>query len=263
MNDALSDPYAEIAAFYDLEHAAFAEDLDLYQNVAQVVGDPILELGCGSGRVLVPLAQLGFRVTGVDQSKPMLERAERAVRAAAIGDRVTLVEGAMADAAAAPGGPFGLVLAPLNGLLHLAEPAAQRAALASAHRALDPRGLLVLDLLNPTPEALRSFDGSVVLEGNWALPEGGRVAKFSSRRLRESEQRIETELWYDVEDAAGNLRRVRTSYPMRYLHRAEVELLLELAGFAEWEMYGGYDLEPYSDGADRLIVLAEVTASAR
>ncbi len=263
MSETVPDAYAEIAALYDLEHASFEADLDLYRNVAEAVGDPILELGCGSGRVLVPLAELGFRVTGLDRSAPMLRRAADAVARAGVADRVTLVEGSMDESVAAPDGPFGLVLAPLNGLLHLTDPAAQRAALASARRALDPRGQFVLDLFNPTPEALRAFDGAVVAEASWELPDGTRVDKISSRRHHPAEQRIETDLWYDLLAPDGGLRRVRTSYPMRYLHRAELELLLELTGYAEWELYGGYELEPFEDGSDRLIVLAEATPSRR
>ena len=263
MGEKAPDAYAEIAALYDLEHAPFEADLDLYRNVAEAVGDPILELGCGSGRVLVPLAELGFRVTGLDRSLAMLTRAAEAAASAGVAERVTLIEGAMEEADATAGGPFGLVLAPLNGLLHVVTAAGQRAALASARRALDPRGQLVLDVFNPTPEALRAFDGTVVAEGSWNLPDGSQVDKFSSRRHHATEQRIETDLWYDLLAPDGGLRRVRTSYPLRYLHPSEMELLLELTGYAEWALYGGYELEPFDDSSDRLVVLAEATPSRR
>jgi hypothetical protein len=49
---------------------------------------------------------------------------------------------------------------------------------------------------------------------------------------------------------------------MRYVHRAELELLLELAGFVEWQVYGSYELDPYDDQSDRLLVIAEVTPSS-
>jgi SAM-dependent methyltransferase len=61
----LDDPYAELPELYDLEHAGLTEDIDLYLRLAEVVGDPILELGCGTGRVLGPLAAAGNRITGV------------------------------------------------------------------------------------------------------------------------------------------------------------------------------------------------------
>jgi len=259
--DRPDDPYAEIAELYDLEHGGYDEDLDLYRNIAESVGDPILELGCGSGRVLIPLAEAGYRVTGLDASRPMLDRAKRAAAAAGVGDRVLWHRGPMADAERAPGGPFGVVLIALNGLLHLPTPGAQRATLAAARRALDPRGQLVLDLLSPTPEALRALDAGIAHEGSWGLADGTRVDKFASRRLSPARQLIETELWYDLTTADGSLRRIRTAYPLRYVHLAELALMLELAGFAEWQVYGSYELDPYDDGCERLIVLAEATAS--
>jgi SAM-dependent methyltransferase len=255
------DPYAAIASLYDLEHAGFADDLDLYRSLARVVGDPILELGCGTGRLLVPLAAAGHHLTGLDASAPMLERAAIAAADAGVASRVTLRQGTMAEADHAPGGPFGLVIVALNGLLHLPTAAEQRAALVAARRALDPRGQLVLDLLNPTPEALQGLDHGLAHEGSWRLADGSRVDKFSTRRLRPVEQRIDVDLWYDQITPDGTVRRTVTNFTLRYLHAAELELMLELAGFAEWQLYGSYDLDPYDETAERLIVTAEVTPS--
>jgi SAM-dependent methyltransferase len=254
------DPYAEIADLYDLEHGEFADDLDLYLNLALMVGDPVLEVGCGTGRLLRPLAAAGHRLSGLDRSSVMLDRARSALARERLSERVALVTGDMTEAAAAPGGPFGLVIVALNGLLHLESLAQQRAALVALRGALDPRGQLVLDVLNPTPEALRALEG-IHHEGTWIRADETRVDKFSSRRISPAEQTIRTELWYDLTAPNGSLRRVATSFTMRYLHRAELELLLELAGFVEWQVYGGYDLEPFDDGSERLIVTAEVTAA--
>ena len=53
------DPYAELPEVYDLEHTSFGDDIELYLRLVEVVGDPALELGCGSGRILLPLAEAG------------------------------------------------------------------------------------------------------------------------------------------------------------------------------------------------------------
>jgi SAM-dependent methyltransferase len=259
------DAYAELPELYDLEHAGFMEDIELYLRLAEVVGDPILELGCGTGRVLAPLAAAGHRVTGVDRSRPMLDQARSALngqeRDGDIWQRVTLSHGSMTEAEGAPGGPFGLVIFSLNGLMHLSNMAAQRAALTSARRALDPRGMLVIDLLNPTPELLATLDGRVQHDGLWRKSDGTVVDRFSARTLDSAEQRIDTELWYDLTGPAGQIRRVRSGFPLRYVGASELTLLLELSGFVEWKIYGSYDLDPYGDGSDRLIVTAEVTPS--
>lgn len=255
------DPYADLVSLYDLEHAEFREDVDLYLKLAEVVGDPVLELGCGTGRVLVPLASAGFRVTGVDRSSAMLDRARSAIDDAGASERATVVNGGMTEGDRAPGGPFGLVIFALNGLHHLASAAEQRAALVSARRALDPRGMLVIDAMNPTPDLLLTFDGRVEHEGTWELADGTRVDRFAARTHSASEQRIETRLWYDLLDQEGRLRRVQTRFPLRYVFCSELELLLEATRFAEWRVYGSYDLDPYRDESDRLLVTAEVTPS--
>jgi SAM-dependent methyltransferase len=260
----LNDPYAELPELYDLEHAGFSEDIELYLRLAEVVGDPILELGCGTGRVLAPLAAAGHRITGVDRSRPMLDQARLAMQGHATDflRRVTLAEGSMTDAESAPGGPFGLVIFSLNGLMHVSDPGDQRAALSSARRALDPRGMLVIDALNPTPELLATLDGRVLHEGSWRKADGTVVDRFSARTHDSAAQRIDSELWYDLTDPAGHPRRVRSGFPMRYLVASELALLLEVTGFVEWTLYGSYDLDPYDEGSDRLIVTAEVTPSS-
>jgi SAM-dependent methyltransferase len=256
------DPYAQITELYDLEHDDFRDDLPFYLNSIAAVGDPVLELGCGSGRLLRPIADAGFQVTGLDRSEPMLERARASLRGSGQKGRITLSAGSMEDAASAPGGPFGIVIFSLNGLLHITDPAEQRRALASARQAMDPRGQLLIDVLNPTLETLRSYEQGVAHEGTWLSGDGTQVDKFSARRVSTSEQIIHSRIWYDLTVRDGSVRRVATSFDLRYLHRHELELMLELAGFAEWQTYGSYELDPYDDTADRLIVAAEVTPSS-
>jgi 2-polyprenyl-3-methyl-5-hydroxy-6-metoxy-1,4-benzoquinol methylase len=180
-HDVTVDAYAELPDLYDLEHAEFDDDIELYLRLAEVVGDPILELGCGTGRVLAPLAEAGYRVTGIDLSRPMLKSAEARLRSALEMGQAHLVHAPMSDAASAPGGPFGLVILSLNGLMHLPMQSEQRVVLSAARQALDPRGMLVVDVLNPDPALLASCDGRVHHEGSWLFPDGTRVDLFEAR----------------------------------------------------------------------------------
>lgn len=258
-----ADPYADIVPYYDLEHADFRADVDLLLSFADIVGGPILEMGCGSGRVLLPIAEAGFDVTGLDCSAPMLDRCRDEAARRGLNDRVTLFTGDMANAEAAPGGPFGLVIFSLNGLMHLTSSAAQRAALASARRALDPKGQLIIDVINPSLAVLQELIGHAQLEGSWRLDDGTAVDKWSWRRLAEDDQVLETTLWYDLFMADGSSRRLRSAFDLRFIHQSELLLMLELAGFVEPHVYGTYDLDPWYTDADRLLVTAEVTPSAR
>ncbi len=251
------DPYADIARYYDLEHDPFEDDIDCLMNFVVSTGDPVLELGAGTGRIVAAIAEAGYRVTGIDTSAPMLATARARLEAGGAAKRATLLELSMLNAAEAPGGPFGVVIASLNCLQHLTTIGEQRQALRQAWEALDPRGQLLIDLMNPTPAALTALDHQLVLEGTFSDSDGSTVQKFSTRRISPAEQLIHTDLWYDVTAPDGSLRRLTTAYAMRYVHRAELELMLETAGFVSWEIYGSYDLDPFEDHSDRLLVAAE------
>ena len=84
--------YDSIAPFYDIEHADFAEDLDMYRNFAELCGGKILELACGSGRLLLPLAREGYTLTGVDTSGRMLDIARTTLAQEGLAGRCQLVE---------------------------------------------------------------------------------------------------------------------------------------------------------------------------
>lgn len=255
------DPYAPIADLYDLEHSGFRDDVDLLLSFADIVGDPILEMGCGSGRIALPLAEAGYDVTGVDRSPTMLDRARAATAGRQVDASIRFVEGSMLQADAAPGGPFGLVIFSLNALMHLPTAAEQRAALESALRALDPKGELLIDVMNPTPDHLSSLGSGPVLEGSWEMPDGSTIDKWAHRTIHATTQVIDTLLWYDKVGPDGSFSRTRTRFPLRYVHAAELELMLELAGFTEVRMYGSYEMDPFDDDSDRLFVTAEVIPS--
>jgi len=252
-------PYTEIAALYDIEHDSFRDDLDLIHYIVETVGDPVLELGCGTGRVLAHLADLEMRLTGVDNSPAMLERARRRLDGLA---EIRLIEAEMGTTGLADE-TFGVVLLALNTFMHASTLDEQRRVLAEAFRVLDPRGQLFIDLPNPLSGAIDFVDHQVVIEGTWDDEPAGRpVSKFSSRVSRRAEQIIETRVWYDIAGDVGQVSRIHTHFDLRYLYPAELLLMLELAGFVEPRLYGTYELDPFTDSSPRLIVTAEKTPSS-
>ena len=141
----LSDPYDRIAPWYDVEHADVTDDLAMYAGFLSATGGPVLELGCGSGRVLVPLAEDGHIITGVDRSSVMLARCRAAVAEAEVSDHVTLIQGDMADFDL-PEKRFRFAFVALGSFQHLATLAARRAALARLRAHVIPGATLALDL---------------------------------------------------------------------------------------------------------------------
>lgn len=256
------DPYAPIAKHYDTEHDEFADDIDWYVHLSQVAGPRVLELGCGSGRLLGPLAAAGIRAVGLDASSVMLQRAQARLHGAVTRGEILLKHGDMLNLLEAISGeaPFDLIVLPLNGLLHLDDQAAQRHVLKQSALVLRPGGYLALDVLHAIPDAMATFDGRVSHEGSWETEEG-TVSKFSSRTVDWTNQRIGTEVWYDELSDDGTVKRARTEFPMRWASPAELSLMLELSGFANWSTAGNYDGSPLTDMSDRILVVAR-TAEA-
>lgn len=252
-----SDPYARIAELYDLEHDDYDEDVELYLGILQTVDGPVLEMGCGSGRLLIPIAEAGHAITGLDSSSEMLARAKKRIAAEANGSAITLHNGDMQDAPDAPGGPFGLVIFSLNALMHLETAADQRSALDAARQSLRPGGYVIIDTMNPSLEQLQHLISRSHLEGTWTLDNGAVVDKWSHRENFSADQILDTVIWYDTVQSDGAMTRTRTQFLLRYVHPNELEMMLELAGFASWNVYGSYDLGPLSDESDRLILIAE------
>lgn len=249
------EAYAPIAALYDSEHDQFADDIDWYLHLADVAGPRVLELGCGSGRLLGPLAAAGNQITGVDSSAEMLQRAQARSHSAIARGEVTLVQGDMRDLSALVPESYDLVVIPLNGLLHVDDAQAQRRVLLQAAHVLRHGGLLAIDVFHPVPDSLAAFDGRVMHEGSWQ-DERGTVSKFSSRTVDWTNQRIESEVWYDEIGDGGRLLRHRTEIPMRWVTPAELALMLEVAGLSDWSMAGSYDGSPLTDISDRMLVVA-------
>ncbi len=251
--DTIPDPYAVIGELYDLEHDPFADDLPMILHFAGQSDLPVLELGCGTGRVLQALAEHGQRATGVDRSGPMLAAARQRIATLEDGDLVTLVQGDMEAVAAVAPGPFGLAIFSLNALMHVSSLEDQLAALRSTFDVLGPDSAVLIDLMHPHPEQLVHLGSGVLLEGSWALPDDYTDDKWSHRSIRPAPQLIATTLWYDIIGPTGDIRRVRTAFEHRYVHAAELRFMLESAGYTETELFGDYDLGPFDDDSDRLI----------
>lgn len=249
--------YDRFAPFYDLEFADFADDLPLLRAFAEHSGGPILELGCGSGRALVPLAADGYAVTGVDLSPAMLALARAAVERAGVGASVTLIEDDMRTLGQLGAAHFGMVFSAINSFLHLETQADQLAALAAVARHLRPGGLLVLDLFPPHPDILNEYDGRLIHAGTYRDPQTGeRIDKLATSTLDSAEQRIDTVFFYDRLRSDGTVERTAAPFAFRYLGRYELQLLLERVGFGDVNFYGSYDLDPFTAASDRMIAVA-------
>jgi SAM-dependent methyltransferase len=243
------------ARFFDAEYADYSDDLPLVEAYARRTGGPLLELGCGTGRLLVPLACAGYEVTGVDLSPEMLGIARAKVEAAGVAQRVTLVQDDYAEASLA--GKFRLTFVMMNTFLHLTTQAAQLRALRHWREHLAPGGLLLIDIFNPDVAQLASLDGRIEWDKTWTdTRTAATVMKFLTRTVDLAEQIIRVNLIYDEIAADGQVRRTLVPFDQRYLWRFEAELLLDKAGFALEAVYGDRMLGRFEGNSDTMILVA-------
>ena len=261
MDDHISFESDELAAIYDAVYAD-RDDAGFWQAMAAASGGPILELGCGTGRVLLPLARAGYEITGLDLSAQMLERCRAKLQAESteVRDRVRLVAADMTSFDL--GRRFAEIICPFAGFQQLRTVEQQLTCLDRCLTHLLPHGRLVLDLPNPDPapaEYAREAPG-----------DGERTAELvewtDGRRIRwwmtvigydRLQQVNECELTYEIIAADGAERRLTETIALRYTFRYELEHLLVRAGFRTVALYGDYDRSPFADESPALIVAAE------
>lgn len=246
--------YDLFAHLYDLEHRDLDADLDLYHNFAARCEGAVLELGCGTGRVALALAQAGYDVVGVDTSTSMLELARSRATGMGLNERVEWVH---RDVRAIEWpARFALAIWPLNGFLHLPERADQALALRNVQRALLPGGFLVVDLPNPHVTLAPQSDDHLVVRRNVQTAQGDLVTSLVRTRTDLASQVQEMTLFYDTVGCQdGVVRRTATEMDLRFVYRYEMVGLLEEAGFEVDAVHGSYDLDPYeSDSAIMLFV---------
>lgn len=242
------------ARFYDADYGAVDDDTPFYLELARRTGGRILEVMCGTGRLLAPLARAGFSVAGLDISAGLLERAQARLAADGLLDRAELLQADIRERA--PAGPFGLAIVALNSFMHLVSVADQLAALRQIHATLRPGGLLALDLFNPDLRALAERNGALVLDRRFTLEDGTPVHKFVAQQADLSTQIDHVTFIYDEIDTDGRVRRTALPFAMRWLYRFELEHLLARAGFALEAVYGSYELDEFTSDGELMLTVA-------
>lgn len=246
---------------YEALHAGRTADVAFYVDEARRSGGPVVEAGCGTGRVALAVARAGVEVVGFDADPGRAALAERRRRALApdARRRAAFLVADMRGWSLAR--RFARVLVPFRGLQCLPGVADQLAALAAARAALAPDGRLVFDIFEPDPELLAdAVEGPTPLEPTGrevAEPDGSRVVEAFSRRYDPVEQRMHQTFVYERIDAAGRV--VAHAYEplaIRVFFRFEIEHLLARAGYVVEALYGGWSREAYAAPGEDLVWVA-------
>jgi SAM-dependent methyltransferase len=250
---------AQLAGLYDV--FAFDGDLPLYLELARDQGGRVLEVACGSGRVLVPLVRGGSDVIGVDISPHMLDLARAKLDAeAGMKGSARLVQADMREFEL-PERDLDLAIVAVKSVAYLTERADQLRCLSRIAAHLRPGGLLAIDFMHPRPDWVGAATGSMRDDLLQRVPSRGftlsRVESVVSTDLAR-QVRVIRSIYELIDDRGAVIEKRFVEWPYRWTYRFEAEHLLERAGFVVEAVYGGYQREPFVSDSAAMLFLARM-----
>ena len=244
----------EDGALYDLILGSIDYGFDYYVNLVKAAEGPVLDVACGTGRILIPALQAGVDIEGVDLFQGMLTQLVK--KTTALGLKPVLHHADMRSFRLDR--RFALIVIPFNAIIHSLNTSEQLATLESCRKHLLPGGSLVFDTFFPGRGIIAAPDRTRVLEMETTHPETGQVIRMYDTRtfnLVEQWQHSETDI--EFIDADGTIAVTHQSkFSTRWIYKSEMELLLRVAGYDRWKISGDYDGRPLVNETDMMLVQA-------
>jgi len=255
-----ADRYGAVtAAYYDAAYAvlrASAQDVAFYAELARVSGGPVLELGCGTGRVLLEIARQGIACAGVDLSPGMLAR----LRAKGPPSALRLVR-APIQRFDLGSDRFALIYAAFRVFQHLYTVEDQLACLACVRRHLAPGGAFAFDVFNPRLARMGAPEEPEAAAVRFAV-DGEEVVRYERVQHDTGTQLLRVQMRYERKLAGGDLANDEVEIQMRWFYRYEIEHLLARAGFRDIEFYGDFEKRPFAADSPDIIAVARQAREA-
>ena len=244
------------ARYFDAQYHAFGEDLILWFHLAAEHGGPIIELGCGTGRVVRALIQAGHHVIGIDHDRHMLTRAQTHL-APFFPQNSCLVQADIQTSGFDVS--FNLAIASMNTLSTL-DDAGLNAACDNVARQLAPGGLFAFEIPNPAVDPFKGIDPDEPLTG-FIEPESGNPCQVYAERIVGLAQNQVEIIWhYDELFTDGSTQRY--SLRQKYFLRSQ-EKIREFLGRANCtviEVYGDYARSSFEENSETMIVIAKANS---
>jgi len=239
---------------YDILFKDFPYAIDFYVGLAREAKGPVLDIGCGTGRILLPCMQAGADVDGLDLSEAMLNTLRQ--KAAALHLAPGLYQADMSDFRLPR--RYALIMITFNAFIHNLTQETQLRCLDLCRQHLAPGGVLAFDTFFPALAMFGAPENTRVLELETRHPQTGLPLRLYDTRSFNRVEQIQRSL-NEIEtlDGAGNVTTVhRSEFTTRWIYKEEMALLLRVAGFARWEICGDFNRRPLTQETDAMIVFA-------
>jgi ubiquinone/menaquinone biosynthesis C-methylase UbiE len=248
-----SSPFDD-GELYDILFKDFTYGIDFYVGLAREAKGPVLEIACGTGRILLPCMQAGVEVDGLDLYEGMLSTLRQ--KAAALHLAPKLYQADMSDFQLPR--RYALIMITFNAFIHNVTQEAQLRCLKLCRQHLLPGGVLVFDTFFPALGLFSAPENTRVLELETRHPQTGLPLRlYDTRSFNRVEQTQRSVNEIETVDGAGKVTTIhRSEFKTRYIYKEEMALLLRVAGFARWEICGGFDRRPLTQETDSMIVFA-------
>ncbi len=239
---------------YDLMDKDNPYGLDFYVDLARKANGPVLDVACGTGRILLPCLQAGVDIEGLDLFEPLLNTLR--AKAATLSLSPQLHQSDMSDFSLPR--RYALVMIPCNSFVHNMTQQAQVSCLQRCREHLLPGGELVFDTSFPSLEIIAAPQNTRVLEGELPHPQTGRPMRMYDTRSFDRVAQVQHSLnEIELLAADGSVQTThRSKVSGRYIYKHEMELLLRVAGFTRWEIHGDFDRRPLTSENDAMVVTA-------
>ncbi|HQY89470.1 MAG TPA: class I SAM-dependent methyltransferase, partial [Tepidisphaeraceae bacterium] len=229
--------------FYDAENAQLDflhRDVGFYLSMLPKKPQQLLSLACGNGRTVLPMADVGHKVVGVDYDRAMLEHAVSKRDAVGMSARhAKFVEADLRTMKLDERFDHASIF--FNSFLVFTTTSDQSAVLKNVLNVLKPKGSLWIDIFNPDLARIAEPEVDNADPRVFFVPSlGTSVTRLTSIRAGKQAQIREVTFKYQWHDAQGRARKSSTRFSMTYLFPRELELLLHHAGFSRVEMWGDY-----------------------
>ncbi|HRI66755.1 MAG TPA: class I SAM-dependent methyltransferase [Polyangium sp.] len=252
-------------AYYTRTYKSRLDDVRFYVDLAGASSGPVLEYGCGNGRITIPMARNGTTVVGVDRSIEMLDdlRARLRDEPDDVQAHVTLKRGDMRQAKL--GRRFPLVLCPFNAFLHLYGREDVEKFLARVRAHLTPRGEFIFDVSMPEPAELARDPARAYHTPRFRYPsEDGSSETLVRYSERFDYDKLRQVLFVSMEfSPVDGGEPWMTPLAHRQFYPQELEALLHYNGFEITRLDGDFEGSPVTNESMTLLVHTRARGSRR